>query len=110
MASKKAKKASEIDQTGLDKVDALHAAAEPSLDDYLAAVSQYVREEPTLPGTPEEVRSIKKACQIRLSHGLAKALVAGLKKRLPELNARAGEHDIAVAQRKSLVFAWVCDR
>ena len=88
------------EKTGLDLVDALADFEEPTLADYIAAVSQYVREEPNLPGTEKEVRSKKKAAQIRLSHGLAMALVVALRARLPELKAQAGETVVAGALRK----------
>jgi hypothetical protein len=77
------------------QADFCRRATAPTLGDYLAAVSQYVREEPTLTGTPEHVRSVKKTVQICLARGLARALIADLKKRVPELDARAGEHVVA---------------
>jgi len=49
--------------------------------------------------SPELDQNTKKAAQIRLSYALGQALVADLKGRLDDLQARAGEHKVAGALR-----------
>lgn len=85
--------------TGLDLVDALPSKAPPSLEDYVAAVSQYVRQQATLDD------SQRKAAQIRLSSGLAGALLGELRRRLPILTAgaSAGEQAVSGALRVAQV-------
>jgi hypothetical protein len=77
--------------TGLNLVDALPSKAPPSLDDYVAAVSQYVRQQATLDDGQ------RKAAQIRLSSGLGEALLGELRRRLPSLTAGASAGEQAVS-------------
>lgn len=63
------------------------------MNDYLRAASVYVRR------APELTASQKKAAQIRLSFGLAKALLRQLETRLRLVGARAGEHIVSGALR-----------
>ena len=81
------------DPTGLSQVDRLATLDPPTIEDYIEAVSQYVRERDTIAAGPA------KAAQIRLSAALALALVADLKKRVPELEAQAGERNVSGALR-----------
>jgi hypothetical protein len=79
--------------TGLPRVDRLADLPKPSLDDYLAAVSEYVREQNKLDTGP------KKAAQLRLSLALGKALLAALQERLPAIKGEAGERNVSGALR-----------
>jgi hypothetical protein len=81
------------DPTGLSSVDRLAGLDPPTIDDYIAAVSQYVRERETIEAGPA------KAAQIRLSAALGLTLASELKKRVPELDAQAGERDVSGALR-----------
>ena len=74
--------------TGLPLVDCLAALSPPTLDDYLAGVSEYVR-----------TGSSSKAAQIRLSSALGRALLAELETHLPGLSGTAGEHNVSGALR-----------
>jgi hypothetical protein len=80
--------------TGIDEIDRLAVTADCTIDDYIAAVSAYVRESHRLQPGP------KKAGQIRLSAALGRALVADLRKRLPHLSGVVvGERKVAGALR-----------
>jgi hypothetical protein len=78
---------------GLEQVDRLETCEPCFLSDYLRGASEYVRRGPGLAAGP------KKAAQIRLSTGLARALVTDLRTRLPVIRAVAGEVDVAGALR-----------
>jgi hypothetical protein len=79
--------------SGLALVDRLATLAEPAITEYVAAASQYVRESGGLADGP------KKAAQIRLSDALGLALAAELRRIVPRLDARAGEHTVSGALR-----------
>lgn len=64
-----------------------------TIGEYVAAVSEYVMRSGTL--SP----SVAKAAQLRLSQGLASALVSELKERVPSVAAFAGEREISGALR-----------
>ncbi len=63
------------------------------MSDYIAAASEYVRLSSTLPA------GVAKAAQLRLSHGLAEALVGDLKQRVPTMQPYAGEREVSGALR-----------
>jgi len=87
-----AKKA--LESSGIDRVDRLAQAPAVSLQDYLDAVSEYVRRSPELNARQ------KKAGQIRLSNGLGKALYNELAARLPNMkHAEVGERPVSGALR-----------
>ena len=80
--------------TGLPKVDAIGSAVAPSVEDYVAAASEYVREAGKL------TAGQKKSGQLRLSDALGRALVAELRTRLPQMQrALAGEREVSGALR-----------
>lgn len=79
--------------SGIASVDALADAPKVVLQDYIDAVSEYVRVSHTLKAGP------KKAAQIRLSNGLARALLDELTERLPHLKGFAGERTVSGALR-----------
>ena len=79
--------------TGIASVDSLAANATPTLADYLASVSEYIRLSPQLN------LSVKKTAQIALSAGLARCLKHELEARVPGLHAHAGERNVAGALR-----------
>jgi hypothetical protein len=79
--------------TGLALVDGLARLSPPAVAQYVAAVSQYVVRAPSLD------QNTKKAAQIRLSYALGQALIADVKTKLNEVEARAGEHKVAGALR-----------
>src|SRR5690348_540436 len=79
--------------TGLPLVDRLATLSPPTLSDYVAAVSEYVRAHRSLTAGPA------KAAQIRLSAGLAAALLAELRQHIPTLAGHAGERDVSGALR-----------
>jgi len=81
--------------TGIPEIDQLATISPCSIQAYVAAVSAYVRNGATLGPGP------KKAAQIRLSNGLARALVDGLVTRMPGLRNRlaAEERNVAGALR-----------
>jgi hypothetical protein len=82
-----------VTPTGLALVDGLANLAPPRIQDYVAAVSEYVRTSPGLNA------NTKKSAQIRLSYALGQALIGDLQARLERLEARAGEHKVAGALR-----------
>lgn len=82
-----------VKPTGLALVDGLARLPAQRIQDYLAAVSEYVRRSPDLD------QNTKKAAQIRLSYALGQALIGDLKRQLVRVNARAGEHKVAGALR-----------
>ena len=71
-----------LDPTGLDEIDRLAALNPCTIQDYIAGVSAYVREQSRLATGP------KKASQIRLSNALARSLADELEARLPALAGR----------------------
>jgi hypothetical protein len=80
--------------TGVDLVDRLADLHPCTIEDYVAAVSEYVRRSRELAPGP------KKAGQIRLSNGLARALADELKSRLPGMGqVDVGEHMVSGALR-----------
>lgn len=80
-------------RTGLTHVDELSILPEPTLEMYVAAASQYVREARVLD------RGAAKRAQIALSGALARALRHALIIRLPGVQVRAGERNVAGALR-----------
>jgi hypothetical protein len=83
-----------ISPTGIASIDALVDKPTVSIDDYVVAVSEYVRRSRELSPGP------KKAGQIRLSNGLARALAGELKARLPAMGqVDVGEHKVSGALR-----------
>ncbi len=90
-----AKKEAHSGPVGLSLVDRLDGLDPCTLDDYVKAVSEYVR----------RVRSLsegaKKAAQVRLSGALGHVLLAELRQRLPEgfRDARSGEQMVSGALR-----------
>jgi hypothetical protein len=84
----------ELDPTGIAAIDRLVGLTACTIDDYIAAVSAYVRDSSTLKGGP------KKAAQIRLSHALGRALVDELRAKLPTMvDVMVGERKVAGALR-----------
>jgi hypothetical protein len=84
-----------ITSTGLSYVDALSANAVPALQDYIAAVSQYVVEASSLSA------KTSKTAQIALSAGLGRVLSAELRGKLPRITPHPGELDVAGALRRA---------
>lgn len=83
-----------IESSGIDRIDALAANPKVTLQDYLDAVSEYVRR------STELTAKQKKAAQIRLSNGLGKALYVELTGRLPVMKyAEYGERVVSGALR-----------
>lgn len=82
-----------VTQTGLAKVDELSGRESPILQDYIDAVSEYVRESDGLSD------SASKTAQIALSAGLGRVLRAELMARHPKMRPHAGEVDVAGALR-----------
>lgn len=78
--------------TGIASVDALARIERPSLEDYIRAVSEYVRLSPTLE------RGVPKKAQIALSGGLGKCIKAELEAR-SSARVHAGELQVAGALR-----------
>jgi hypothetical protein len=91
--------------TGMPLVDGLADLARPTLQDFIDAASEYVREcvdlQPYQPpdGKPIKPGSRKKAGQIRLSNALGRALAADLSEALGRINATPGETKVAGALR-----------
>jgi hypothetical protein len=83
----------EVDPTGIEAIDRLPGLAVCQIDDYVKAVSAYVRESSRLAVGP------KKAAQIRLSTALARALEADLRKSLPNIDVHVGEKKVSGALR-----------
>jgi hypothetical protein len=81
------------DPTGLAKVDRLAGLDSPTIDDYIKGVSEYVRRRSKI------TDGQAKAAQIRLSAALALALVADLRKHIPDLAAEVGERQVSGALR-----------
>ncbi len=83
-----------LEPTSVDSIDALSTLSNCTLANYIAAVSDYVRQHGTL-STGQ-----KKAAQIRLSSGLANALVVDLRSRLPQMGeVKAAETPVSGALR-----------
>jgi hypothetical protein len=80
-----------LDPTGIDEIDRLAALRPCTIQDYIAGVSAYVREQSRLTAGP------KKASQIRLSNALARSLAGDLEKRLPALAGRLNTEEQKVA-------------
>lgn len=96
MAKKSPKKKQQkpLDPTSVDSIDALSSIEYCTLTNYITAVSDYVKRHKTLTGGQ------KKAAQIRLSTGLANALVADLRARLPQMGeVKAAETPVSGALR-----------
>lgn len=91
--------------TGMPLVDGLAEIDRPTLDDYVRAASEYVIQCEDLGDLETEDFGVvkpaarKKAGQIRLSNGLARALAADLNDALPRINALPGETRVAGALR-----------
>ena len=91
--------------TGMPLVDGLASLARPTLQDFVDAASEYVREcveigtyQPS-DGAPVTAGSRKKAGQIRLSAALGRVLAADLNSALPRIHAITGETRVAGALR-----------
>lgn len=82
-----------VKPTELAGVDGLAGLSPPRIEDYVRAVSEYVRSAPSLDA------NTKKAAQLRLSYALGLVLVSELKARVKEIAALAGEHKVAGALR-----------
>lgn len=94
MTKRPGRRAGELDPTGIAEIDRLADLQVCTIDDYIAAVSAYVRESAALKGGP------KKAAQIRLSHALGRALVDELNAKLPTMaEVMVGERKVAGALR-----------
>lgn len=94
------KKPKTPDPTGLKLVDQLASMNPPSLADYIAAASEYVRASSPL-ASPALGAGPKKAGQIRLSNALAHVLKAELTARLPTMkDPIAGEHTVSGGLRE----------
>ena len=63
--------------TGLKLVDAIDAAREPTLQEYAAAASEYIKSAYDLADGP------KKAAQIRLSKALGRVVLDGIQDLVP---------------------------
>ena len=81
--------------TSLPLVDALSVNQNPSIDDYIGAVSQYVLHASSL----TDARS--KQAQIALSSALGRALAAKLIARVPRISPHPGELTVAGALRSA---------
>src|SRR5690349_10425389 len=82
--------------TGIKEVDELSTLDPCRIENYIGAVSAYVRQQRKLGAGP------KKAAQIRLSNALGRALVFHLRERLPTLGeAIVGETQVAGALRST---------
>jgi len=95
----------QLNPTGMPSVDGLAGIARPTLQDFVDAASEYVRECVNMSsyhppdGPPVTAASRKKAGQIRLSAALGRILAADLNSVLPRINAVAGETKVAGALR-----------
>jgi hypothetical protein len=93
-AGRRARARREPEPTGIEAIDRLAGLAVCTIEDYIQAVSTYVREQSGLAAGP------KKAAQIRLSNALGRALVNDLQAKLPGLRgAIVGERKVAGALR-----------
>jgi hypothetical protein len=93
-AGRRARARREPEPTGIGAIDRLAALSACTVEDYIQAVSTYVREQSGLAAGP------KKAAQIRLSNALGRALVDDLQAKLPSLrSAIVGERKVAGALR-----------
>jgi hypothetical protein len=94
-----------VTPTGMPLVDFLSQIERPTIQDFVNAASEYVRDcvgiGPLTLSDGEEITAAarKKAGQIRLSNGLARALAADLREALPRINAVPGEIPVAGALR-----------
>lgn len=90
-----AKKAPHKGPVGLPNVDCLERLDPCTLEDYLKGVSEYVRRARTISD------GARKAAQVRLSGALGRALLADLRRRLPDglRDALAGEQMVSGALR-----------
>lgn len=79
--------------TSLPLVDTLELLSSPTVDDYVKAASEYVREHTRL--NPSQ----KKTAQLRLSRALGRALLGELKQKVPRLQGVVGEHEVSGALR-----------
>jgi hypothetical protein len=79
--------------SSLPKVDRLDNLVTPTLDDFIAAASDYITNADNLNAGQA------KAAQLKLSNALGRAVLAGLKSRLPGFSGIAGEHNVGGALR-----------
>ncbi|HEX8001337.1 MAG TPA: hypothetical protein VF519_01430 [Mycobacteriales bacterium] len=95
MPSRKPSKPKPLKQTstGIASVDALSVDPSPTLQTYLNAVSEYVRDAPTRLASPA------KGAQIALSSGLGRVLRSELVAKVPRMDPHAGELNVAGALR-----------
>lgn len=75
--------------TGLPLVDAIDGAESPSVQEYTAAASEYIRSASQLDAGP------KKSAQIRLSDALGRTVLNDLQDLIPSIRGRAGEQLVA---------------
>lgn len=88
------KKKKPLVPTSIISIDSLATKSPCTLQDYIAAVSDYVKQNKNLDDGQ------KKSAQIRLSNGLAHALAEALKSRLPQMgNVKAAETPVSGALR-----------
>lgn len=78
-----------LSPVGLPDVDRLGGCDPCSLGDYLRAAGEYVRHSHSI------TKESKKAAQLRLSSGLARALLHDLQAQLPRTRAIAGEVEVS---------------
>lgn len=86
------KKTKSLDPTGIPEIDSLQDKLDCTLDDYITAVSVYVRNSATY------TDGVKKSAQIRLSNILARAFVSDFRKQIPEpkkSRTNLGEHKVS---------------
>lgn len=91
VASKKKKP---LEPTTIDSIDSLTTKVPCTLQDYITAVSDYVKRSKSI------TDGQRKSAQIRLSNGLAHALADALKARLPQMgDVKAAETPVSGALR-----------
>lgn len=95
MAKKASPKALKPLDSGYAALDALAATADPTLEDYVDAVSEYVVNAKAMSD------SLRKRAQIALSGGLGRALRRELIARVPSMKPHAGERNVAGALRSA---------
>jgi len=79
--------------SSLPNVDRLDDLVTPTLDDFIVATSDYIKQAHTLTGGQA------KSAQLKLSNALGRAVLAGLQSRLPGFSGIAGEHNVGGALR-----------
>lgn len=77
--------------TGISEIDQLSTRSSCSLQDYVTAASEYVKQNSVLS------RGAKKASQIRLSNALGRVLASELDERIPGIHTRLATEETKVA-------------